>query len=76
MNVDYKLPMFTYDITFSEVPNEVSFTAYISGCPYNCKNCFWSDINEPKNPLSIYEFLDRLTIYKNDITCVCFLGVS
>lgn len=63
-----------YNITFQEVPDEVSLCFDISNCQIRCPGChskyLWDDIGE--------NFLDNIenivTRYSNYITCVCFMG--
>ena len=61
-------------VTFSEVPDQVSLCIEISNCPIQCPGChskyLWDDIGTPLNKEALLELLS-----KNDgVTCVCFLG--
>lgn len=63
------------DITFQEVPNEVSLVLSISGCPLKCKGCHSSHLwKESGAELSREIFQQHLNRYKNLITCICFFG--
>lgn len=63
------------DITLQEVPNEVSLTISIAGCPYGCKGCFWDPIKESNCPeLNTDDMLFLLNRYLGRATCVTFLG--
>ena len=61
-------------ITFSEVPNEISLCFNISNCPNHCSGCHSPYLQKDVGlPLGIND-LD-FKIYTNlGITCVCFLG--
>ena len=63
-------------ITFQEVPDEISLSFLISGCPLKCSGCHSSDSwNERNGILLDKEVLTRLLQqYKEKITCVLFLG--
>lgn len=64
-----------YNIVFSEVPDEVTLALNISNCPNHCKGChspwLWDDIGEELSPQSLSDIIEK---YKNEITCVCFMG--
>ncbi len=62
-------------VVFQEIPDEVTFAVNITNCPCHCPGChsqyLWEDIGEALTPHA----LDHLLLdYKNDITCVCFMG--
>ena len=63
-----------YSIVFQEVPNEISLTFNISGCPYKCKGCHSQELWEYKGNILINDFDSIIEKYKNYITCVCFMG--
>ena len=61
-------------VTFSEVPDEISLCIEISNCPIHCPGChspeLWGDIG---NELTTTSLKDLIT--SNDrITCVVFMG--
>lgn len=62
-------------VTFQEVPDEVSLTLLISNCPRRCKNCHSPELREDIGEELTADVLKDL-INKNlkHITCVCFLG--
>ena len=63
-----------YDITFQEIPDEITLCINISNCPCHCKGCHSEFLWEDKGISLTTEELDRL-IEKNDgITTVCFMG--
>jgi len=62
-------------VVFQEIPDEVTLSINLSGCPCHCPGChssyLWEDIGQPLTPSA----LDRLiSDYESDITCVCFMG--
>lgn len=63
------------DIVFQEVPDEVSLAISITGCPNHCPDChskyLWEDTGDELNEDSVDKEIER---YKDDITCVCFMG--
>jgi anaerobic ribonucleoside-triphosphate reductase activating protein len=63
------------DITFQEVPNEVSLVFSISGCPLRCKGCHSKHLWKERGlELSTWTFLSRIEKYESLITCICFFG--
>ena len=61
-------------VTFSEVPDEITLCINISNCPCNCKGCHSSylakDIGNELNNNSIKELINN----NKGITCICFMG--
>lgn len=62
-------------IVFQEIPDEVTLSVNISGCPCRCPGChsqyLWEDVGEELTT----DALDRLVReYDGEITCVCFMG--
>lgn len=70
------LKYFREDIVFQEVPNEISISFSICGCPRKCKNCSWKNtINlGEKHILTDNKFKSTLKKYSGLATCVLFLG--
>lgn len=68
------MKLLSKQITFIEVPNEVSITLMIAGCPLKCKWCHSpkKDFKEAEE-LNAEWFTDIINSYKWFITCVCFL---
>lgn len=62
------------EITFAEVPNEVTLCINISNCPNRCKGChsphLWEDIGEPLDLMHLTDLIDSSI----GITCVCIMG--
>lgn len=65
-----------WNITFQEVPNEISLSFSITGCPVRCKGCHSIELWNIKNgaPLSDELFLSLIERYYGQITTVLFLG--
>ena len=63
-----------YEVTFSEIPDEISLCINISNCPCHCQEChspyLAKDIGEPLG----YWTLDNLIKTNKGISCVCFMG--
>ena len=61
-------------VTFSEVPDEITLCINITGCKIGCKNCHSSylaeDIGNKLNSDSIKELISN----NKGITCICFMG--
>ena len=61
-------------VTFSEVPDEISLAINISNCPYHCPDChskeLWEDVGQK---LSAGTLVDLMTTNKG-VTCICFMG--
>lgn len=64
----------TAQVTFSEVPDEISLVIEISNCPYHCPAChskqLWEDVGEE---LDFYK-VSELVKQNEGITCICFMG--
>ena len=61
-------------VTFSEIPDEITLCINITGCKIGCKNCHSSylaeDIGEELNIDSLHELISN----NKGITCVSFMG--
>lgn len=68
------LYFYTKNVVFQEVPNEVSLSFSIAGCPKGCKNCSWKGLNLNPNELTDDIYCDLLNKYKGYASCVLFLG--
>lgn len=68
--------MLIYDkqITFKEVPCEISFSLFVAGCPHHCKGCSWENTNHIPEKYSLSDFEEDLVSYLNKCSCITFLG--
>jgi len=66
----------SHQITFQEVPDEISLSFLITGCPLKCKACHSSDSWNPAHgEILNIEILKKLIHkYQDAITCVLFMG--
>lgn len=64
-----------HEVTFREIPNEVTLCINITNCCIHCPGChskhLWTDVGEP---LTWDSLNAMITPYKTGITCVCFMG--
>ena len=64
----------TAQVTFREIPDEVTLCINISNCPIHCPDChskeLWNDVGIELTPKE----LERLIEANKGITCVCFMG--
>jgi anaerobic ribonucleoside-triphosphate reductase activating protein len=63
-------------ITFQEIPDEISLSFLISGCPLRCKGCHSADSwnKAAGQSLTQNKLADFILKYQKVITCVLFLG--
>ena len=62
------------EVTFREVPDEISLVINITNCPYHCPGChskhLWEDTGERLTPDKLCDLIDN----NEGISCVCFMG--
>lgn len=63
-----------YAIVLEEVPNEISLAFNISGCPHHCDGCHSQNLWEYKGNLLSEDIIPIIELYKDYISCVCFMG--
>lgn len=64
----------TSEVTFREIPDEITLCINISGCPIKCPDCHSKELwNNIGTELSFDE-LKRIIEQNKGITCVCFMG--
>ncbi|MCM1168968.1 MAG: anaerobic ribonucleoside-triphosphate reductase activating protein [Bacteroides sp.] len=69
------LRLASYDVVFSEVPDEVTLALNLANCPHRCKGCHSPHLREDKGePLDESLLSWLLENYGNSVTCVCFMG--
>lgn len=63
-------------VVFQEVPDEVSLAFTVSGCPLRCEGCHSQDTWSAQSgkALSNIQFSNYLNQYQGLITCVLFFG--
>lgn len=63
------------DVSFQEVPGEISLVFYISGCPNRCPGChspvLQQDVGLPLTADVLREYCEK---YEGMFNCVCFMG--
>ena len=61
-------------VTFSEIPDEITLCINLSNCPHKCKDChspyLQEDVGEELTVNRLQELIDN----NKGITCVCFMG--
>ncbi len=63
-----------YNISFQEVPDEISLVFSISHCLGNCKGCHSPYLQQDIGKDLESDYLEIIEKYKDYITCICFLG--
>lgn len=62
------------EVTFAEIPDEITLCINISGCPNHCKGChskfLWENIGDPLYLSTLFKLINK----NQGITCVCFMG--
>ena len=68
--------LFTSQITFQEIPDEICLSLHIAGCPLRCEGCHSSDAwaKTKGTPFAVMQFRQILDRYAAALTCVVFLG--
>lgn len=63
-------------IVFREIPQEISLSYLVTGCPGRCPGCHSADSWNPDrgNTLTAEVLLQDLEKYRKAITCVLFMG--
>lgn len=61
-------------ITFAEVPDEVSLSIQITNCQNRCKGCHSPFLRDDFGEDLEKDLPNLLERYKEQITCVCFMG--
>ncbi len=66
---------YTHDVTFSEVPDEVSLTIALAGCVNKCSGCHSVHLRQNIGEKFGVEDFDWLVDkYSSYVTTICFLG--
>ena len=61
-------------VTFSEVPDEITLCINITGCKIGCKNCHSPYLAEDIGNILNLQALTSLIDSNSGITCVCIMG--
>lgn len=62
------------NITFEEIPDEVTLCINISNCQNNCKGCHSPYLKQNIGSLLDFRTLDGLLDKNGGVTCLCFMG--
>ena len=63
-----------YEITFAEVPDEISLCINLTNCPHKCVGCHSPWLREDNGTPLTYTELTKLIKQNTGISCVCFMG--
>ena len=61
-------------VTFSEVPDEITLCINITGCKVGCKGCHSAYLAEDIGYLLTHAQIDSNIMANRGISCVCFMG--
>lgn len=61
-------------VTFAEVPDEITLCINISNCPCHCKGCHSAYLAEDIGYWLTHAQIDSNVVTNRGITCVCFMG--
>ena len=63
-----------HEITFSEIPDEITLCINISNCCIRCPDChskfLWEDVGEELTENLVFSLIDK----NEGISCICFMG--
>lgn len=65
---------YNYQVTFSEVPDEVSLCINLTNCPIHCPACHSKHLWEDNGIELTQELLNDIIKENTGVTCVCFMG--
>lgn len=61
-------------VTFAEIPDEITLCINITGCPFQCEGCHSPELRKDIGEELTLEALDALIKANEGISCVCFMG--
>lgn len=65
----------SFDIVFQEVPDEITLAVNLTRCPNRCHGCHSPWLREDTGmPLDEAGLSGMVENYRDEITCVCFMG--
>lgn len=62
------------EVTFAEVPDEITLCINITGCPNRCPGCHSQFLWEDKGKDLTQRALERMIRENSGISCVCLMG--
>ena len=62
------------EITFAEIPDEITLCINITNCCFSCANCHSPWLREDTGTPLTYTELTKLIKQNTGISCVCFMG--
>ena len=67
---------YNINISYQEVPDEISLTFYVPGCSLNCNGCHSPFLHDSTlgHELSITKYTELLESYKGLVSCILFMG--
>lgn len=68
------LKYLNFDVTFAEIPDEITLCINITGCPNRCEGCHSKFLQEDIGITLYWDNLKKLIDGNKGITCVCFMG--
>jgi len=72
--VIYMLKYSNYEITFAEVPDEISLCINLTNCPHRCVGCHSPWLQKDSGIPLTYVELVKLIKQNAGVTCICFMG--
>ena len=63
-----------YQLVFREIPDTITLAINLSGCPFKCKGCHSSYLQEDLGVNLSTTTLDDITHNNNCAECICFMG--
>ena len=61
-------------VVFQEIPDQISLSISITGCPFRCRGCHSPELREDLGEELNEDTLDTLIAKNKGISCVLFLG--
>lgn len=61
-------------VTFAEIPDEITLCINISNCPCHCKGCHSSYLAEDIGKVLTYYRIEKLLEQNEGVTAICFMG--
>lgn len=67
--------IYSTEISFIEVPEEIALLINVAGCNINCYGCQWKDIKNKKTfDFNCFDLTNEINKNATLITTVCFMG--